>query len=236
MNTNYKQMDDDARFDRLVDGAFSPSEYKAFVAALEDEPGGWRRCAMAFLEAQAWGKEFAAIRRMEEMAVRPADAKPIFRRAKIVSPGTLLCAAASFVLAFGLGLFSYSKLFPPDVAATTVIAKAPHGTGVAKKENQLSPSAPESFAFEEMHLVVDRGEGLPPEEIVVPVRESRNPGAEALVETEPAISDSILRSLRLRGHRITRKQEFIPIPLEDGRQVIFPVEQYQITPVSSKSY
>ena len=53
---------------------------------------------------------------------------------------------------------------------------------------------------------------------------------------EPAIPDSVLWSLRMRGHDIQRQQQFIPVPTGDGRHVIFPVEQYHITPVSSRSY
>ena len=46
--------DDDLRFDRLVDGELSDAERRRLLASLDDEPGGWRCCALAFLEAQAW--------------------------------------------------------------------------------------------------------------------------------------------------------------------------------------
>lgn len=232
-------MDDDARFDRLVDGALTAPEYKAFVAALEDEPGGWRRCALAFLEAQAWGKEFAAIRRVDQDRVRPAappvETKVISRGGTVFSAGSLLCAALSFVLAFGLGLFSYGKLFPPSSAAPHMAAKPSEKVNAAGALDRNSAAA-RAGAVDRMHLVIDRGEGLPPEEIVVPVVEAGMAARESLVLAEPAIPDSVLRSLRLRGHKISRQHEYIPIALDDGRQVILPVEQYQITPVSSKSY
>ena len=86
-----------------------------------------------------------------------------------------------------------------------------------------------------MRLVIDRGAGLAPQEIVVSLQDAAESGSD-FVPTEPAISDSVLRSLQLRGHKINRQQEYIPIDLQDGRQVILPVEEYRITPVSSKSY
>src|SRR5438132_8057875 len=46
-------LEDDTRFDRLVDGEMTLDEYQALLASLDDEPGGWRRCALAFLEGQA---------------------------------------------------------------------------------------------------------------------------------------------------------------------------------------
>ncbi len=90
----------------------------------------------------------------------------------------------------------------------------------------------ESREFAAMKLVID---GAGNQEVVVPVIAGAA-GAESLVETEPAIPDSVLRALRLRGHDIQRQQQFIPVATGDGRHVIFPVEQYKITPVSSRSY
>ena len=62
MNTNLDNMPlDDSRFDRLVDGELSEAERRELLAGLDSEPGGWRRCALAFLEAQCWKQEFGAI-------------------------------------------------------------------------------------------------------------------------------------------------------------------------------
>ena len=43
----------DAWIDRLVDGELSEADYRAVIAALDRHPAHWRRCAQAFLEAQA---------------------------------------------------------------------------------------------------------------------------------------------------------------------------------------
>ena len=235
MSTSLKTPDDDARFDRLVDGALSSAEYKIFVAALDDEPGGWRRCAMAFLEAQAWGKEFAAIRRAEQdvsFVPPPMEVKRTHPRRNWFAAGSVLCAAASLVLAFGLGIFTHGRLFAPR--SMDGIATSPSSRGALKPE--VSPTAPvEKDGIDHVRLVIDRGEGLSPQEIVVSLQNATESGSD-FVPTEPAISDSVLRSLQLRGHKINRQQEYIPIDLQDGRQVILPVEQYRIAPVSSRSY
>ena len=45
----------DARFlDRLVDGGLSGPERRDLLLRLDADPEGWRRCALAFLEDQAW--------------------------------------------------------------------------------------------------------------------------------------------------------------------------------------
>ena len=40
--------------DRLVDEEMSADERRAFLIRLDEAPQGWRQCALAFLEAQAW--------------------------------------------------------------------------------------------------------------------------------------------------------------------------------------
>src|SRR5262245_34529426 len=45
---------DQRLLDRLVDGELDVAGRRELLKALDDQPGGWRRCALAFLEAQAW--------------------------------------------------------------------------------------------------------------------------------------------------------------------------------------
>jgi hypothetical protein len=46
----------------------------------------------------------------------------------------------------------------------------------------------------------------------------------------------LIRELERRGHRIERQQEYVPLQLEDGRQVIIPVEGYQFMPAARQPY
>ena len=92
---------DDARFDRLIDSALSPAEYQALLASLDDEPGGWRRCALAFLEAQALGQDLAPLpgeRKWPSVEIVPRP-QPQPRRARLY---LALVSAASFVLTFAI--------------------------------------------------------------------------------------------------------------------------------------
>ena len=47
--------------DLLVDGELSEADRRALLLQLEHEPDGWRRCALAFLEAQCWKTELGQI-------------------------------------------------------------------------------------------------------------------------------------------------------------------------------
>lgn len=50
----------DEWLDRLVDDELSPEEYRELLRLIAQDPEGWKRCAQAFLEAQAWRKDLAA--------------------------------------------------------------------------------------------------------------------------------------------------------------------------------
>jgi hypothetical protein len=58
IDMNDKLHNDDILFDRLVDGELSGAERRALLESLDARPQAWRRCALAFLEAQTWRKEF----------------------------------------------------------------------------------------------------------------------------------------------------------------------------------
>src|ERR1017187_5596583 len=49
------------QFDLLVDGELSETDRRDLLLELEHEPDGWRRCALAFLEAQCWKAELRQI-------------------------------------------------------------------------------------------------------------------------------------------------------------------------------
>jgi anti-sigma factor RsiW len=58
---------DSETLDRLVDGELSPAEYRRVLQALEQQPGAWRKCAEAFLQAQAWQLDMQVVRAAAEV-------------------------------------------------------------------------------------------------------------------------------------------------------------------------
>ena len=52
---------DDALIDRIVDGALTPEELRAAVLRIEADPDGWKRCALAFVEARVWSDSLRAL-------------------------------------------------------------------------------------------------------------------------------------------------------------------------------
>lgn len=100
----------------LVDGTLGEEERSALLLQLDAEPGGWRRCALAFLEDQAFRAAIVestdSLRRQEwPAATQPAARSRIAPRAAL---------AASLIVAFGVG---WALPRPARVAQTATIAK-----------------------------------------------------------------------------------------------------------------
>src|SRR5687767_12303111 len=100
--------------DRLVDGELSGDERRHLLASLEAQPDGWRRCALAFVEAQTWRGAMGSLLREGEAPAEPgstvtlgrsgsAGASPSQERTSRSHLATWFAVAASIVVAFGLG-------------------------------------------------------------------------------------------------------------------------------------
>ena len=239
MNDRFKTATiDDRRFDRLVDGELSPAEYEALLTALDAEPDMWRRCALAFLEAQAWRGEMSAIRRgqgteasPEAPASKPAR-KPWF---------SMIALAASFAVAFFGGLMSQRQL--DRWASDGHVARNAKSDDSAKEVELANSDAAEgngsvqqdSSALGNIRLVVDGGQGRP-QQIEVPVYDLDKVGMQFLAREEPVLAPEVVQQLERRGRKVQWSVDYLPLPLDENRQIVVPVEQYQITPVSRRTY
>ncbi len=229
----------DAHFDRLVDGELSASEYQKLLKQLDERPALWRHCALAFLEAQAWRNEMSAIRRGQEMAAAsppmvPAAALPMRRWLQ------LLAIAASFVLAFVAGLAVQREWDERSyIMAASKPGASPEGQGVHEQtpgQKDFQPGGKEPDALGNIRLVVDGGQGNQPQQIDVPVYDLDEMGAAWLTQDRPFLPEDVIQSLNRRGRKVERQIEYLPLPLDDEHQIVVPVEQIQITPISRRSY
>jgi len=125
---------DTCQIDRLVDGELSDTERRALLLRLESEPDGWRRCALAFLEAQCLRETFAAPAICEVRPVAtPRDARPSYSR-RWRHAASLSALAASIVAAFAAGWALRQK--PLDDVQHAPIATS---VGSETKETALTP-------------------------------------------------------------------------------------------------
>src|SRR5262249_395132 len=147
----------DARLSRLIDGELSPVEYRAFLAALDDEPGGWRRCALALLESQALGHEISDLRRSidQPTGVSPSSPLTVTRTAGL-GPLSLLAISASFLVVFGLGLIA-PKFFSRQAKDSILAGNFNTQRGVNDDSANDNAAMPRDIG--KLQLVMDNGGG-----------------------------------------------------------------------------
>jgi hypothetical protein len=130
-----------ALLDRLVDGELDEAARAALLRQLDGEPGGWKRCALAFLEAQAWRQAISADAETSPAPriIQPAPARfPVSRQ--------LMALAAAVVVAFGVGFVSRDpapvERHHPLAGGALTQALAVEG---ASQSPGVSPAVPESL-------------------------------------------------------------------------------------------
>ena len=244
MKTNYgggpTSRDFNETLDRLVDGELSGDEYRTVLASLE-EADGWRRCAMAFLEVQALRGELGELRQNVDL---PKESKLAAAGVQGISSGSsrpgktlrfdvasLFLIAASFVIAFGLGSALPSLLDSGKASQEQSVAGNPLAT------QETTPARHQALRpVGDVQLMMDGPGDEMTDAGQVPLYETEADFGPLLRQARPGLGPELVELLRQTGHDVVRQQQYVPGQLEDGRQIIVPVEQYRITPVSRKAY
>ncbi len=118
----------DRSIDLLIDGELDEGARRILLEKLDAEPDGWRRCALAFLEAQAWQSAV-------KIAAKPASnpvfvlSKPIKKNAAMSWLARAACVLVVFAVGWSLGR-NRGESRPtevvraaPTIAPTTVAAR-----------------------------------------------------------------------------------------------------------------
>ncbi|MBS0208112.1 MAG: hypothetical protein JSS27_04075 [Planctomycetes bacterium] len=254
--------DEQRQLDLLADGELSEAERRQLLLRFEHEPGAWRRCALALLEAQEWRWQMGAYARKGEPQpaaetsqpkLTPASRLPQAATASRGNMNTLFAMAASFVVALGLGLLTRdywlggsSGSHPTDrmIAQAPLTAPSPVTPSVGEASANLAPvvaSAPAAGVpvmnvARDVTVLVNDAAGRA-QQMHVPLVEG-SPDAwrqwtQGLQQASPLPAE-LQKLLEQSGHRIDQHRQLMPIRLSDGRIGIVPVDQVEIHPASTK--
>jgi hypothetical protein len=228
-------VDDELRFDRLVDGELSPDEYRRTLASLDEEPGGWRRCALAFLEAKALRAELGNIRFAADAQQAPTKERQAgpSRRWSWHQLPALMAIAASFLIAFSLGIVAprFFSLWrqEPSLAGNLETESSPVKGARGGEAPYRSPRR-----IGDLTLVMDGPAGETTRAGQVPVYEVGQNLEEFLSADRPGLGPELIELLRQQGYEVEHEEQLFPAALDDGRQMIVPVDGYKITPVGRR--
>jgi hypothetical protein len=229
--------EDDHRFDLLVDGELSAAERRQLLAGLDEEPGGWRRCALAFLEAQAWQQDLGAIRR--EPRPPAADVSPRQRPRRRAQPGSLAAIAASFLIALFLGLLLREawSVWSPDssrIAGGRPAERAPSADDVP----DATPGPPEELPgpVRLVRLEGPQGPDGRSQSILYPAVEQETLGEEWLEKSFVGLPEELQALFRRNGVRLHERRRLVPVRLRDGRRLVLPVSEVELHYTGGPTY
>lgn len=220
------QRDEIHAIDLLVDGELDEARRRELLSRLENTPGGWRRCALAFLEAQSWqegSRAWITARDGSAAApISPGGAGPLLSTAA----RNMLALAASFIAAFALGAWYRSR----DAATETNLAGgAPRASSEADAPPALATDReadPERYVT----LVLDGVADGESNQVRLPVRDWGQ--LQQLARQPSALPETLVEQIEQSGHTVRQRRQLVPVDLRDGRQMIVPMDEVQIVPVS----
>lgn len=221
----------DETLDRLVDGELSAAERRTLLKTLDSDLDGWRRCAMAFLEAQAWRADFRNVLRTPVSSKTPSvspTAPEAFGIRQRTTPRFVGWAAmaASLLVAFWLGGMRRGEK-PSGGASEQHIASANESSQPESIDSADDPNA--------LTLWV-RDESGNRRSLRVPLMEANDLDRELGVEFRPGMPVGVRQRLRNDGYHVQSRQRYAPIWLENGQRMVLPVEDTKIVPVSQNVY
>jgi hypothetical protein len=215
MTANHTQDNDDRLIDRLVDGELPEDARRALLARLDAVPDGWRRCALAFLEAQVWRETFAPVAAgcHELSSVHPAEALSLTEsKSETRAPHrfgagrTAAALAASLLTAFTLGWMARGGRTGAENGAE--IHTSP--VTIAKTESPNAPTLAQADPTE--------------------TKDGHQPPAPMLMP------DPIVARLESRGYQVDRRQRLIAVETKDGRRMTMPIEEVRLRFVGDRTY
>ncbi len=233
---------DQALIDRIVDGGMAPDELRAAVDRLERDTGGWKRCALAFLESQVLNESFRTLGQAQRNDPRGSAlslhlAPPRHARYRWLRT---VAAAAVVAAAFAIGWLGHGARMGSPAGDSLV-----SGSGLAQRSPMSEPSGSER-ALPADDSPADNGTSSPgdpdrairavgtirfgPESSPAELPVLAGPGItpDWLAQQPPPVSEYGQVILARQGYQVEQQRRFITAVLADGRRVAIPVDHVEI--------
>ena len=212
--------------ERLVDGELTDDAQRQLLLAMDAQPDAWRRCALAFVEAQALRRDLRGAVSQNDAAIDGSRSAVEKRAAPRFLPYRFqwMAMAASLIAAFVVGSISRRLRFPAaaENAPLKMVAMA---TGIDDQGGDaIATSGAEERQTYKVSLPMPDGQTVD-----VPVRPATSQDVQSLLTDEkPVLSDVERQALESTGHEIQERRQLYSMPVGDGRQILVPVDYVQI--------
>jgi len=248
--------------DRIVDGGMSPDELRKSIERLDATPEGWRRCALAFLEAQSWTDAFRSMDGTPgedepgisgDLPARSFTTVSLTPIVPVAAPRRRLIAAALAAgiafIAFSLGWLSHGvrmgsdvERFAPDTLAGESKTPESHPDEASQRNSPSEPLQPGSIAGlptdrlptvrEVARLRIDTGDLTSTE---IPIYAGPGINHRWLMEQPPPVSEHDRAIWQRQGYELEQQRRLLSVPLANGRRATVPVDHVQVRYVGQVS-
>jgi hypothetical protein len=223
-------------FDLLVDGELDSMRRHELLSRLDATPDGWRRCALAFLEAQAWRSE------IRSAFDAPADLKSqdqgraSKRKSWVTRVGRFSLLALGLCLAFGAGWLirpaddgrrGGGLVDPPAALAKSEVASDETTDKITPESDEIGPQLPASMRMAGI-LTLQIDDHGQTRQVRVPVLDASGIDIRSLLEQAPAVRSPAIQALERRGNKVETHRQLLTVDLNDGRKLILPVDQVDV--------
>ena len=232
-----------ALIDRMIDGEMSPEQLRTCIQRLDSTPDGWRRCALAFLEAQSWGEAFRNLDqspRDRDLALAAFTEPPPVSRARVVrrGPARTALAAGIALIAFSLGWMGHGlrvrsepATAPVERASSSLVVHAVRASGPTSSKT-LEPGAIAGLPVNRVPTVreVARLRFGPGDQTAAEIPILAGPGISRrwLLEQPPPVSEHDQALWQRRGYHLEQRRRLVSVPLADGRRAAVPIDHVQV--------
>jgi hypothetical protein len=227
------------QLDRLAAGDVDADEAREIVGGLDHLPDGWKRCALALLEAQSWRRTFhglVADSNSHHVYVAPQDPDKRSARSRVFR----LAAIAALVAVALLGGISLGRHSVP----LSPIAVEPQATG-NDADSVVADHVPQTSAKQvsgvdetqnEKRLVgllrIEDHSGAP---CVVPVVLDTNHQG-VFSHQPPLLSEYEQHLLATDGWQVQQDRKLLTVQLTDGGKLTIPVDEIKYRPIGRRVY
>jgi hypothetical protein len=241
--------------DQVVDGGLTPEQLRKAIGVLDRAEDGWKKCALAFVEAQTWAETFRhldegmpIIKSFRENPPRGASPRitmslptsaPFARSRRWIGDAL---AAGIAIVAFSLGWLAHGSRKwegheQSSKPSTVVMSTESPAEARAHAGNDLRPDSPDLDSQSEYpagriptlrevaRLRIGTGDPTAPE---VPILTGPEIDERWLMEQPPPITEHGLAVWQRQGYQLDQSRRVVAVPLGDGRQAAVPIDQVQL--------
>jgi hypothetical protein len=244
MNDRWGFDADGVAFDRLIDGELTGADERALLSTLDACPDGWRRCALAFLEARALKQELSVIAKSSQrlngtpVEINAAAGERGSRSSMHQQAGSerwrhFFTLATSLLIAFCLGIVvrgQWMQRVGVDRSGPLVVKGENSETNSASQRNENGgANADDAWQLATLTMNVLGADGQKQSEIELPLIEAETFDPSLLRSKPVAVPESVREALVQSGHTLEEERLLVPVYLQDGRRAIVAVDRAQVS-------